>query len=96
MAIDSLNRGNAITKTLKLCIKEGRQTGIHVSPTTLINGIVTDTSSGWDQAKWVRACMWVDMCVYRCVCVCVCVCRSATTRVHLPYASCLCAHVVSS
>jgi len=48
----ALNRGNEITNTLKACIKEGRQTGIHVSPTTVINGIVTDTSSGWPKDKW--------------------------------------------
>ena len=43
----SLNTGNATTQTLKFHVKLGRQTGIHVSPTTTLNGMVCDTSSGW-------------------------------------------------
>ena len=29
-----------------------RQTGIHVSPTTTLNGMVCDTSSSWDLEQW--------------------------------------------
>ena len=33
-------------------MKLGRQTGIHVSPTTTLNGMVCDTSSSWDLEQW--------------------------------------------
>ena len=46
------NRGNAMASTLKMCIREGRQSGIHVSPTCLVNGIVVDTSSSWTMEQW--------------------------------------------
>merc|ERR1740123_2428126 len=48
----SLNTGNECTQTLKFHIKLGRQQGIHVSPTTTLNGIVCDTSSGWSLEQW--------------------------------------------
>ena len=48
----SLNTGNATTQTLKFHVKLGRQTGIHVSPTTTLNGMVCDTSSGWTLDQW--------------------------------------------
>lgn len=47
-----LNGGNACTQELKFHVKLGRQTGIHVSPTTLLNGVVCDTSSGWGLDEW--------------------------------------------
>eukprot|EP00041_Stephanoeca_diplocostata_P008975 m.135597 g.135597 ORF g.135597 m.135597 type:complete len:207 (-) comp17557_c0_seq1:107-727(-) len=47
-----LNRGTKMTPLLKIAVKEGRQQGIHVSPTTLINGVVTDTSSSWSLQDW--------------------------------------------
>merc|ERR1719272_2465092 len=48
------NRGNAMAQPLKMCIKEGRQSGIHVSPTCLVNGIVFDTSSSWGLEQWTE------------------------------------------
>lgn len=47
-----LNTGNECTQELKFHVKLGRQTGIHVSPTTLLNGMVCDTSSGWSLDQW--------------------------------------------
>ncbi|KAI8643549.1 thioredoxin-like protein [Parasitella parasitica] len=47
------NHGNDVTNDLKLCIKLGRQNGIHVSPTVLVDGIKDDSvSSGWDIDQW--------------------------------------------
>ncbi|KAI8878638.1 hypothetical protein K501DRAFT_258245 [Backusella circina FSU 941] len=47
------NSGNKVTNDLKLCIKIGRQNGIHVSPTLLIDGIRDDSvSSGWELNQW--------------------------------------------
>ena len=48
----ALNTGNACTLELKFYVKLGRQTGIHVSPTTTLNGMVCDTSSSWDLEQW--------------------------------------------
>lgn len=48
----SLNTGNACTQELKFHVKLSRQTGIHVSPTTTLNGMVCDTSSSWDLEQW--------------------------------------------
>ena len=47
-----LNTGNECTQNLKFFVKLGRQTGIHVSPTTTLNGMVCDTSSGWSLDQW--------------------------------------------
>lgn len=47
------NRGNSVSNDLKLCIKIGRQNGIHVSPTVLVDGIRDDSvSSGWELNQW--------------------------------------------
>ena len=48
----SLNTGNACTQEIKFHVKLGRQIGIHVSPTTTLNGMVCDTSSSWDLDRW--------------------------------------------
>ena len=48
----TLAAGNACTQELKFHVKLGRQTGIHVSPTTVLNGMVCDTSSGWGLEQW--------------------------------------------
>ena len=29
-----------------------RQSGVHVSPTATVNGLIVDTSSGWELWKW--------------------------------------------
>ncbi|KAG1150912.1 hypothetical protein G6F37_004419 [Rhizopus arrhizus] len=47
------NAGNKVTNDLKLFIKIGRQNGIHVSPTLLLDGIRDDSvSSGWELDQW--------------------------------------------
>ena len=47
------NFGNAVSTDLKLCIKLGRQTGIHVSPTVLFDGLQENSvSSGWELEQW--------------------------------------------
>lgn len=50
---EAKNAGNQVTNDLKLCIRLGRQNGIHVSPTVLLNGIKDDSiSSGWELDQW--------------------------------------------
>lgn len=39
--------GSNISKVLKWYIKEGRQMGVHVSPTLSVNGLIVDSSSSW-------------------------------------------------
>ncbi|KAG0288269.1 hypothetical protein BGZ96_007947 [Linnemannia gamsii] len=52
-ASEATNHGNKITNDLKYHIKLGRQTGIHVSPTVLWDGIVENSiSSGWTLDQW--------------------------------------------
>ena len=34
-------------QVLKWYIKEGRQMGVHVSPTLSVNGLIVDSSSSW-------------------------------------------------
>jgi protein-disulfide isomerase len=51
---EQLNTGNACTQELKFHVKLGRQTGIHVSPTTLLNGMICDTSSSWSLDQWME------------------------------------------
>ncbi|ORY77744.1 hypothetical protein BCR37DRAFT_382641 [Protomyces lactucae-debilis] len=47
------NGGNRVTDLLKQQIKLGRQTGIHVSPTVLVNGLVEGKiSSSWTPEDW--------------------------------------------
>ncbi|THG93849.1 hypothetical protein EW026_g7498 [Hermanssonia centrifuga] len=47
------NGGVAVTDDLKYTIKFGRQNGIHVSPTVLLDGLVAnEISSSWDEGKW--------------------------------------------
>lgn len=49
------NAGNKVTNDLKLCIRLGRQNGIHVSPTVLLDGIRDDSvSSGWEIDQWKK------------------------------------------
>lgn len=49
-----LNKGNSLQTDLKYFIRQSRQNGIHVSPTTVIDGI-TDSSleSGTDVEVWL-------------------------------------------
>lgn len=50
---EARNVGNKITNELKWHVKLGRQTGIHVSPTVLFDGIIdSDISSGWTFDQW--------------------------------------------
>ena len=49
----SLNVGNATTNDLKVLVKMGRLTGVHVSPTVIYDGVVqNDISSGWTGDQW--------------------------------------------
>ncbi|KAF9332404.1 hypothetical protein BG006_004720 [Podila minutissima] len=49
----STNTGNKVAADLKFFIKLGRQTGIHVSPTALWDGLVENAiSSGWTLEAW--------------------------------------------
>jgi len=50
-----LNVGNSVTEELKWAVKYSRKRGIHVSPTTLLNGIEFDSSSSWTLAEWCAA-----------------------------------------
>ncbi|CAB4376938.1 unnamed protein product [Rhizophagus irregularis] len=50
---EARNAGNKITNELKWHIKLGRQIGIHVSPTSLFDGIIdNDISSVWTLDQW--------------------------------------------
>ncbi|KAG0329720.1 hypothetical protein BG004_002272 [Podila humilis] len=49
----STNTGNQLAADLKYFIKLGRQTGIHVSPTALWDGVIDNSiSSGWTLEQW--------------------------------------------
>ncbi|KAM0288021.1 hypothetical protein ACHAQH_000089 [Verticillium albo-atrum] len=51
----SLNTGNAVTVDVKLAVKMARLTGVHVSPTALLDGVVQgDISSGWTVDQWTE------------------------------------------
>ena len=52
MARGAKNPGNDVTQALKFYVKLGRQTGTHVSPSTYVNGLFVDTSSGWTTERW--------------------------------------------
>ncbi|ORY98223.1 thioredoxin-like protein [Syncephalastrum racemosum] len=50
---EAQNKGNAVSNNLKLAIKLGRQTGIHVSPTVLFDGLQDNAvSSSWELSQW--------------------------------------------
>ncbi|KAF9972916.1 hypothetical protein BGZ73_003888 [Actinomortierella ambigua] len=52
-AQESTNHGNQVTNDIKYFVKLGRQTGIHVSPTVLWDGVVENSiSSGWTLEQW--------------------------------------------
>mmetsp|Transcript_47378 Transcript_47378/g.120939 ORF Transcript_47378/g.120939 Transcript_47378/m.120939 type:complete len:208 (-) Transcript_47378:897-1520(-) len=46
------NPGSAMTQPLKFHTKFARQNGIHVTPTTMINGLIFDSSSSWGLSEW--------------------------------------------
>jgi len=49
----SYNGGNKVTDDIKLLVKMGRLTGVHVSPTVLFDGVVrNEISSGWTVEQW--------------------------------------------
>lgn len=51
----ALNVGNKVTNDLMLLVKLARQTGIHVSPTVLWNGVVESSiSSSWTVEQWEK------------------------------------------
>jgi len=46
------NGGSFVLQDIKFHVKLARQNGIHVTPTTMLNGMVCDTSSGWSLEEW--------------------------------------------
>ncbi|KAK9839684.1 hypothetical protein WJX81_006123 [Elliptochloris bilobata] len=46
------NPGSYVTQDLKFAVKYARQLGVHVSPTTTLNGLVFDSNSAWGLHKW--------------------------------------------
>lgn len=51
----SLNAGNGVTADVKLVVKMARLTGVHVSPTALVDGVVNnEISSGWTVGQWTE------------------------------------------
>jgi len=53
-----LNIGNQVTGDVKLITKMGRRTGVHVTPTVLLDGVeATEISSGWTKGQWLE---WLE------------------------------------
>ncbi|KAK9463519.1 thioredoxin-like protein [Lipomyces oligophaga] len=49
------NIGNKITNDLKVFVRQSRKSGIHVSPTVLVDGIENGAiSSGWTTEQWIE------------------------------------------
>ena len=49
----SLNIGNEVTNDVKLMVKMNRMTGVHVTPTTVWDGVVEGSiSSSWTKEQW--------------------------------------------
>lgn len=45
----------AVTNDLKLCIKYGRQNGVHVTPTVSLDGLVDPSiSSSYSREDWIK------------------------------------------
>lgn len=49
------NPGTSMTQDLKFHTKFARQNGIHVSPTTTLNGLIFESSSSWGLEEWKEA-----------------------------------------
>lgn len=49
---ENKNPGVPATRSMKFYTKAARQVSIHVSPTTRVNGVTVDTSSGWSLDEW--------------------------------------------
>lgn len=48
-----LNTGNGVTDDVKVLVKMGRLTGVHVSPTVVFDGVVNgEISSSWSVEQW--------------------------------------------
>lgn len=54
LASGQKNPGNGVTQNVKWEVKASRQMSMHVSPTTTLNGLVYDTSSGWSLEQWTE------------------------------------------
>ena len=49
----SLNAGNGVTNDVKVQVKANRMTGVHVTPTVVFDGVVSnEISSGWTVEQW--------------------------------------------
>lgn len=47
------NVGNGVTVDVKTVVKMARLTGVHVSPTVILDGVVAgEVSSGWGEKEW--------------------------------------------
>ncbi|SPO02301.1 uncharacterized protein DNG_04974 [Cephalotrichum gorgonifer] len=47
------NAGNETTADVKTVVKMARLTGVHVSPTVILDGVVAaEVSSGWGEGEW--------------------------------------------
>ena len=49
---NELNAGTPSTQVIKFYVKAHRKLGIHVTPTTRLNGLEHETSSGWTSEQW--------------------------------------------
>lgn len=48
-----INVGNGVTADVKTVVKMARLTGVHVSPTVILDGVVAgEVSSSWGEAEW--------------------------------------------
>ncbi|KAL2125037.1 hypothetical protein VTJ04DRAFT_1402 [Mycothermus thermophilus] len=55
---EAKNVGNGVTADVKTIVKMARLTGVHVTPTVLLDGVVVpDISSGWTGEQWKE---WLD------------------------------------
>ena len=51
----SLNSGNKVTNDLKILVKMARLTGVHVSPTVILDGVVDNSiSSSFTKEQWIE------------------------------------------
>ncbi|KAL2158011.1 hypothetical protein VTH06DRAFT_4821 [Thermothelomyces fergusii] len=55
---EAKNAGNQVTADVKTIVKMARLTGVHVTPTALLDGVVVgEISSGWTSEQWQK---WLD------------------------------------
>lgn len=52
-----LNSGNKVTDDLKVLVKTARLVGVHVTPTVIFDGVVTNIDSSWTADQWLE---WLE------------------------------------